>query len=232
MSWISIGLILICIVTGIRGYRRGFTKTVVSMISFLIIMLLVSILNPLLSGIVERYTDLGEKTEQYCLEAMTGHLESETELGRNEQISWIEELPIPEQIKTELVENNNNVIYEVLDAANFFGYIASYLSKLILRAIVYLISIIAAWLIVKIVSLCISGVAHMPVIGFFNRIAGFGLGVVKGMLVVWILFLGVTIFSGTGAGSTLLVQIRQDAVANVLYEKNPLIWLLILFFLV
>ena len=41
---------------------------------------------------------LDEKTEQYCMEILSERLEGETEPGRNEQISLIENLPVPEQI--------------------------------------------------------------------------------------------------------------------------------------
>lgn len=229
MNWISIAMILVCIITAISGYRRGFTKTVVSMISFLIIILLVSILNPLISGVVNQYTDLDEKTEQYCMEILSERLEGETEPGRNEQISLIENLPVPKQIKSELVENNNNVIYEILGATGFFDYIVSFLAKIILRAVVFLASVLLAWIIVKIVGLCINGVAHMPGISFFNRIAGFALGLVKGLLVIWIFFLIITICSGTALGGYLIGQIQQDPIAEIIYQKNPLVWLLIIF---
>lgn len=229
MGIISIFLILICVISAINGYRRGFIKMAVSMISFLVIVLLASILNPLLTNIVDNYTDIGEKIEVYCMDALEGKLTESDDLGRNEQIAVIEKLPVPETIREDLIENNNNVIYEMLGTASFLGYIAAYLVKMILRTIVFLISIVLAWIIVKIVILCLNGVSHMPVIGFFNKMGGFAIGLVSGLLIVWMLFLVITIFSGTEPAAYALQMIQQDTLANLIYQKNPLVWLIILF---
>lgn len=229
MGIISIFLILICVISAINGYRRGFTKTAVSMISFLVIVLLASILNPLLTNIVDNYTDIGEKIEVYCMDALDGKLTESDDLGRNEQIALIEKLPVPETIREDLIENNNHVIYEMLGTVSFLGYIAAYLVKMILRAIVFLISIVLAWVIVKIVILCLNGVSRMPVIGFFNKMGGFAIGLVSGLLIVWMLFLVITIFSGTEPAAYALQMIQQDTLANLIYQKNPLVWLIILF---
>ncbi len=229
MSWISILMILICIMTAINGYRRGFTKTVVSMISFLVVVLLVSILNPLITNVVDTYTNIGEIVEEKCMDIMPLELESEDGLGRNEQIALIEQLPIPESVREDLVENNNNVIYEALGVTGFWGYIVSYLAKMILRAIVFVLSVALAWVIVKIVGLCLNGIAKMPVISLFNKIGGFAIGLVSGLFIIWFLLLIITIFSGSEWGIWILSMVQMDSLANVIYQNNPLVWLLVLF---
>lgn len=229
MSWISILMILICIVAAVIGYRRGFTKTVVSMLSFWLIIALVSVLNPIITEFVDEHTDLGKKTKEYCSEMMADHLENEEELGRNEQVGWIENLPLPEQIKEDLQENNNHVIYELLGATGFWDYIVSYLAQMLMRGVLLLISILVAWLIVKIVGTCISGIAEMPVISFFNRIAGFGIGAIKGLIFIWVLLLAITIVSGTEISVHILSQIQQDPYAYKVYCMNPFLWIMLHF---
>lgn len=228
MSWISIVMVLICIVAAVIGYRRGFAKTVVSMLSFWLIIALVSVLNPVITEFVNEHTDLGEKTKEYCSEMMADHLETE-ELGRNEQVGWIEQLPLPEQIKEDLLENNNHVIYELLGATGFGDYIVSYLAQMLMRGVLLLISILAAWLIVKILGVCINGIARMPVISFFNRIAGFGIGAVKGIIFIWVLLLVLTILSGTEISIHILNQIQQDPYAYKVYCMNPFLWIMLHF---
>lgn len=229
MSWISILMILICIVAAVIGYRRGFTKTVVSMLSFWLIIALVSVLNPMITEFVDEHTDLGKKTKEYCSEMMADHLENEEELGRNEQVGWIENLPLPEQIKEDLQENNNHVIYELLGATGFWDYIVSYLAQMLMRGVLLLISILVAWLIVKIVGTCINGIAEMPVISFFNRIAGFGIGAIKGLIFIWVLLLALTIVSGTEISVHILNQIQRDPYAYKVYCVNPFLWIMLHF---
>lgn len=230
MNWISIVLILICIAAARNGYRRGFTKTVISMLSFWIIILLVSILNPMISNAVDGCTDLGEKTKKYCTEIIAERFVDKEEPDRHEQISVIESLPVPERIKEELLENNNQVIYNVLDTTDFFEYIAVFCSKLILRALVFLISIVLAWIIVKIAGRCIEGIVQMPGLNLLNRIAGIFAGILKGLICIWVFFMVISFASGTEWGGFLANQIQQDQLGNILYQCNPFVWLLVVFF--
>lgn len=228
MSWIGVILVLICIITARNGYRRGFTKTVVSMISFLIIILLASILNPMISGWIDEHTKIEEKTKIYCENVVEDVLEKE--IGEEEENDLIKKLPLPDQVKTELLKNNNRVAYRVLGAVDFSDYLASFMAKMVVRAIVMIISMMAAWLIVKIGSACLESIMQMPVLGFLNRVAGFGIGLVKGCIVIWVLFLCVMIISGTGVGGFLVARIHRDCIAEWFYQWNPLVWLLLVFF--
>lgn len=230
MNWISIVLILICIAAARSGYRRGFTKTVISMLSFWIIILLISIFNPVLSNAVDEHTDFGKKTKEYCNEKILEYFKGESDPDKLEQINIIEGLPIPSDIKEELLENNNLVVYNILEVTNFFEYIAAFLSKLILRAVVFLISIALAWALVRLGGWCIEGIVSMPGLNVLNRLAGAMAGMIKGLVIIWILFLVLVFVSGSGVGAFLVEQIQKDAIGNILYQKNPLLWLLIVFF--
>lgn len=228
MSWISICMVLVCILTALSGYRRGFVKTVVSMISFMVIVLLVAILNPLLSNVVYEYTDIDEKTKEYCIELFA---EEADQLGRNEQIALIQKLPLPDALKEDIQENNNNVIYTLLDSSGFGEYIAFYMARLFLRVVIFVLSVVLALLLVWLIRLIVNGLAQMPVLSLLNRLGGFCVGAVKGLLVIWIIFLLVTLMSGTAFGGYMYGQIEEDIFANLMYENNPLVWLLVVFLL-
>lgn len=228
MSWISICMVLVCILTALSGYRRGFVKTVVSMISFMVIVLLVAILNPLLSNVVYEYTDIDEKTKAYCIELFA---EEADQLGRNEQIALIQKLPLPDALKEDIQENNNNVIYTLLDSSGFGEYIAFYMARLFLRVVIFVLSVVLALLLVWLIRLIVNGLAQMPVLSLLNRLGGFCVGAGKGLLVIWIIFLLVTLMSGTAFGGYMYGQIEEDIFANLMYENNPLVWLLVVFLL-
>ena len=62
----------------------------------------------------------------------------------------------------------------------------------------------------------------MPLIGGMNRIAGGAVGVGIGILMVWILFLLVTIVYDTSLGQTCFEQIETSKILSYLYDNNPL----------
>ena len=63
----------------------------------------------------------------------------------------------------------------------------------------------------------------LPVICGVNKIAGGLLGGVKFVIMVWILFLVVTVLCNTKLGDTALKLIMQDPLLNYLYDKDILI---------
>ena len=229
MNWVSICIVLVCILTALNGYRRGFAKTVVSMISFMVIILLVAILNPLISNLVYNHTNIDEKTKEYCLELFQD--EGVEDAGRNDQVALIQNLPIPSALKDDMQENNNNVVYSMLESGGFKEYIASYMARLFLRMITFVVSILVAVILAKLIGLVVNGVAHMPGLSLINRLGGFAVGAGKGVFVVWICFLLITLLSGTAFGAYLHGQIEADMLACFLYENNPLVLLLVVFLL-
>ena len=67
------------------------------------------------------------------------------------------------------------------------------------------------------------GIAGLPVIRGVNKITGGLLGGVKFVIMVWILFLVVTVLCNTKLGDTALKLIMQDPLLNYLYDKDILI---------
>ena len=61
----------------------------------------------------------------------------------------------------------------------------------------------------------------MPVIGTVNRIAGFAVGFIKGMVIVWLLLALTSLFAASEIGQTMTAYINDSMMLKYLYENNP-----------
>lgn len=68
-------------------------------------------------------------------------------------------------------------------------------------------------------------VAKLPVLNQINKTGGLLIGLVEGLLRVWIVFIVLDMFATTQWGNTLLVMIHSNEFVRILYENN---WLYII----
>lgn len=222
---IIVGVIfLIC---AIVGYVRGFIKTVASLLATIAIVVLVVILNPFVSGAIQKAIPLEEMAQEKCMEILmpegdTEETAEEVELPREAQIAAIEQSELPEFFKQLLLENNNNEVYATLGVTTFAEYVAKFLAKIIADILAFLLTVLVVTIIVRTVLYIFGVIGDLPVIGGINRVAGGLLGLGTGLVIVWVLFIVMTVMYDTAIGSWGLEKIADDQILSVLYESNIL----------
>lgn len=227
MSWLCIAVIIIWALIAMNGFRRGLVRTAISMVSFVVVMILVLAISPVINDVLVEKTTIREQVEERCAAALADRLQGEAEPGRNEQVGIIEELPLPQSLKDKLLENNNSVIYDLLSVNTFSKYLATYMAKAIVQVIAYLISFILAILLVRIITYILDIFANLPILGGINRVGGLMLGIIIGLLDLWIFFLIITVLGSTETGAYLLSEISGDKILSYLYDNNLLMQFLI-----
>ena len=152
-----------------------------------------------------------------------------TDFSTNEQIRILQDIPFPQFMKDALIEHNNKEEKERLESKGFFDYIAIYLSRMVLRAIVFFGLLICLVIIFTIITKMLSIAAHLPIINSINRIGGVLFGVGEALLVVWILFVGIAMLANTSIGVELYKQVEDNAFLTKLYDSNLLMSLVTIF---
>lgn len=151
------------------------------------------------------------------------------EIPRDEQIRLIDRSRLPVFLKDRLQENNNPAIYEELHTKTFPEYVAAYLSRMGIRLISFLVTFIIAAILIKALFVAINVVGELPVVGFFNHLAGGVLGMAVALLLVWLSFLVVTVSYGTPAGRACFALIDESQLLTFLYKNNLLLTMLLRF---
>ena len=140
-----------------------------------------------------------------------------------DQDAFINEMNLPDLLSEGLAQNNNSDIYQYLAVTTFSDYIAQYLARMAVNGISFLISLLMSTILVRSVTWMLNLVSRLPVIHGMNKIAGAFLGAAKFLIVIWILFLALTIVCNTEIGEAVLQIVKKDYILSYLYDQDILI---------
>lgn len=144
-------------------------------------------------------------------------------LSTAQQSKIIENLPVPQALRDSLEENNNAAVYRELGVERFTDYIGKFVSNICLNIIGYVLTFLIVFFALHVLMLLFDVVDKLPVIHGINHFAGALLGILKGFLILEILFLLLVPFAGTDFGQNILAQIENNSILGFFYHKNILI---------
>lgn len=223
MSWLFLVLLILVLIFAVQGFRKGMIRTAFAMFSFVVILIITTWITPYISNYIGTHTKWEQKIQQKCENVIDQGIGNLNELSLNAQISFIEELPLPQIVKDEMIENNNNEIYGQLSVAGFREYVAGYIANGIINGITFIVAFIVAVLLMQLILFAVDILTELPVVGLVNRLGGFALGFLQGIVWVWVIFLVVTILCNTVVGNYLIETIEGDKVLFVLYNSNLIV---------
>ena len=143
-------------------------------------------------------------------------------MDRVDQTKFIESLPLPQSIKDQIEAFNNENGYLKLGATDFASYIINYIASLIMNILAYAVTFLIVWLIIRLVLGALSVFRSLPIIGWADHLLGLLLGVVQGVLLVWVLFLVLSLFATSQIGAGLMHEVNASPFLSFLYNSNPL----------
>lgn len=232
MNWLLIGVGVIFFICMVVGYAKGFIKIIVSFGTTIASLILVIFLTPYTSKAIVSLTPIDEMIEKKCISMMTPEGVDidisklpldKIELPRQKQIEILEKADIPEFLKKGLIENNNNEAYKQLGVSNFVDYIGAYVSGIIIKMISFLITFIVVTIFIRAIIFALDIITALPVINGLNRLAGMLVGVLIAVILVWIVFLVITLLYSNDIGRTCFKYIEESELLTFLYEKNVIL---------
>lgn len=241
-------ILLICVISGLI---RGFIKIIASLAATVMIIVLVVFLTPYVSKAILKVTPLESMVQDKCIEMFLPDIEDvdlseieikgqkidaagiteediknvigKVEIPREQQISAIENAKLPKVFREMLLENNNAEIYGNLGVGTFGEYVGTYLAKIIADFVGFLLTLLVVTIVVRTIIYALGIISDLPVIGGLNRIAGGVLGLVTGVIAIWIILIAVTLLYTTAIGEECFRNIADSQILTFLYENNPLL---------
>ena len=174
-----------------------------------------------ISGNVLDGLDSGQQTVEQAIEG--------AEIPREMQTQAIQQADLPNVFKSLLAVNNNSEIYQQLGVETFAQYVGSYLAKLIINIVAFLITFVLISIILRAIVFALDIVSSLPGVGIVNRLAGGVIGMVGAMVIVWTLYIIITLMYTTTVGKELFQMIQENQFLTMLYEYNPIMKLATVF---
>lgn len=151
------------------------------------------------------------------------------DIPREMQMEAIEAADIPDIFKSLLSANNNSEMYTMLGVKTFAEYVGSFLAKLVIHVVAFLCTFILVTIIIRAVVFALDIVSSLPVLGLLNRMAGGVIGILGAMIIVWTLFVLITLLYTTSFGKEAYAMIQSDSILQMLYTYNPIMKLAVMF---
>ena len=208
---ILIGVVAVLAICGFIGYKKGMVKILLSMVAMLVTYILAASLTIPVSAALKATTPVYDTIEK-----------SVSDLVEKSDVTStsIESLNLPEQIEEKIMEGAATV------TDSFNKYLIETLSNLILKAMTFFVLIIVIYIIVCIVIKVFDFVSKLPLIKNINQTGGLAIGLVQGLLIVWLGCLVVTAFGDKAWAQEAFRQINDNALLTFIYENNPIIYLI------
>lgn len=218
MNWLFWVVVVFIGYHVIDGLHRGFIRKAVSALSLIVTLVLVTWLTPQITTFIHDNTSLHQSLQEKCSEIfLSGEYNEEV---KTDQVLMIESMDLPENVKEMLLENNNTEAYDLLEVSGFHDYVGAYLANMIINALAYLISFVIVWTAIRAILLALDVVTMLPVLHGINKLAGGALGLVIGVVLVWVAFLLVTILCNGDLGRQFFELINSNPFLLFLYNQN------------
>lgn len=223
ITWLGITVLIFLVFACYTGYKRGLIREVVSLLCVFLSMAVVWFINPYVNQFIRENTSIYENIQESCRQFVEEKEKtSGTDAGESQE-NAIENMNLPGLLTSGLTQNNTAEVYQYLSVSTFSDYIAQYLARMAVNGISFLISFILATLLIRSITWMLDLVARLPVIKGANKIAGAAFAAAKYILILWIVFLVLTVLCNTEIGETCLKAVKQDTVLSWLYDQDILI---------
>ena len=223
-------IFMLCVMDGLK---RGFIKIIASLAATIVTIVLVIMLTPYVSSVLGKIIPMESLIATNCMEvlfpesnmskAQFKELLPTIEMNREEQIGVIENSKLPEVFQELILENNNNEIYKSLGVASFGEYLVKYFAKLLTNVIAFLLTFLIVTIVLRTIIYMLGLISDLPIIGGANRLAGGAVGLAKALIIVWVVFVIITLMYDSKFGATCLQCIEENEFLSYLYDRNLLL---------
>lgn len=231
MAKIDIGIYLLLLLMFLIGFSKGFIKQILSIANWFASLILAVLFVKPFSGLMAKttlQTTINEKVISWIVSKGAIFQIPYDSSNGNAQISEAisEGLKLPKFIADIIAKGIN---FDVPDGTTLADILGPAIGSLIMTVISFFIIFIGSLIVIKIVISILDLVFDKGVLGLVNRLLGASLGLVKGLILVSLAMLFISILSGVipSLNQFLINDLRLGeesfSIGKFFYEHNPIV---------
>lgn len=193
-------ILLVVMALGIFiGYKKGFIRTLFSMIGMLLAIILALISYKTVVNIVIEKTTIDEKIHSYI----------EAKVNNNETFINMPEA-LQEYVDADVIINQAQ------------SSVASKLTNFVINIGTLIILIAVFYIIITIIKVILDNVAKLPIFNIFNKLGGALIGGVKTYVIILIIFAIISLLGVIGKGQQIVKMVDNSLISKKIYYTNPI----------
>ncbi len=222
MNWLDIGVIIILLINGFISYQRGFIRTLFNFLSFIVAIIITSQIYTYFSGFIINHTGIYTAIKNSIIQTMNLQPANANVTTPQQQISFINNIGLPDYIQHLLLENNNSEVYQLLDVQHIGDYIGSLLATVTINILSFIVVFILVKLAIRLIVNILDLISKLPVLNQVNKLGGLIIGLGIGVVIIWFVCLGISLLVTNPKYSYVIEAIEQSQYAIFFYENNML----------
>lgn len=228
MNWLCVIILAVPVMYIFKGFQKGMVKMAISFLSVFITLAACFVLNPYIERMLKQETKIYESVQQKCENYIidTIEVQKDEEINQEEQNEVLQKLILPENITELFVSENLIGEYENILAETFIKYLAGGIANFIIGAISLFITFLVINILMRLFGKALDVIVSFPILSMMNRTGGAVLGGAKGICMIWIFFLIISVFWNSPWAQNCYHLIRENAVVSRLYDENIFLYFL------
>ena len=228
MNTLMVIILVVLLLSTLNGYKNGFLKTVFSLVSWIVVLVICNVATPMVTDL------LLEKTEIETVIQMTLDAKIEEMVANAMEETGVSELPLegmgfelPEELQAALPEGLRNMLTNDGSSQDITLVDTAQLSQKAVGVISLLLVMVFVRVALVVVNVVLGIASKLPLIGPLDKMLGLACGAGKGVIWSWIVLTIVSVMALTGINTEWAGYIADSQLLTWLQENNMILNLLI-----
>lgn len=235
MNWLLLITLAILGIGAVLGWRAGFVKSVFSLVSTIAVIIVTLLLSPIVTGMLKSSETVTDAVYNKLDELINLEFVSDDAGEERNPAEYVDGLSLPKSIKEILKDEIEEVLegkaeeweeYTGDRMKQLEAYICEVLTGLILNTIGFVVTLLMTAAGMALLCFVLDVLSRLPVIHQINTFAGAAFGMLESLMLLWIIFVILTMLGSTEFGQKVLTLISENDFLSLLYDNNPIAKLL------
>ena len=212
-DFLTVIVLIIIFAIALKGAVKGFCGTVISTFFLILFFAMTIVLSPKIYNLIKD----SQTVNAYLEEKAWNIVGSETEkIAAGVDYGLLEYIPISDELGMALQNRDAGIILS--DSVQL--YLKNTVKKLLVYAVAVIFTVIFSIIILLILATILHKLVELPGIRTIDRIMGFVLGLLEGLLGVWILLALLHLFEFSATSEYILRYVHASPLLSMLDEYN------------
>ena len=212
-DFLTVIVLFFIFVIALKGAVKGFHSAVISILSLIAFFAMTIVLSPKIYNLIKD----SQTVNAYLEEKAWNIVGSETaEIAAGQDYSLLDYIPIPDELGAAL--QNRDTGFLLSDSVQI--YLKNAIKTLLIYASAVIFTAIFSIIILLILRIIVHRLVELPGIRTIDRIMGFVLGLLEGLLGVWILLALLHLFEFSATSEYILRYVHASPLLSMLDEYN------------
>ncbi len=222
MDMLLVVVLVILAGFGLHGYLRGMVRVLFSLVAIFLTIGLATALAPYTEEFLRTKTPMYDTVKEKCTEHIHQQTQEKQEKGQTskQQELTLFGLQLPEEFQNFFSEHVTDGADKFMEDTGVYGKLGDYAANFVLQRLAWILSFTIILILLSVIVHMLDLITKLPVLKSINRLGGLIIGLMEGVLVVWLLFLLIVLCQNSELGKEMMTSIQQQPILKFLYDYN------------